>query len=40
MSSIQQEILDLNSKKNFEGIEFTGLDKMTDREIQKIDNTL
>ena len=37
MSNIQNEILEISNKNNRESLELTNLDKMTDREVQKLD---
>jgi hypothetical protein len=38
MSNIQQELIDISNKHNKDQGELVNLEKMTDREIQKIDN--
>lgn len=37
MSNIQNEILEISNRNNRESLELTNLDKMTDREVQKLD---
>ena len=40
MSNIQQELIDISNKHNKDQGELINLEKMTDREIQKIDNQI